>query len=111
MGSGAPEWSEKDSEEERVCFSLHQKLARAELSTAVQEKSFLGDGVSRITLRQCTVRATLFISPSEFTQNRGLGSKVVTWDRGHQDRKLGSLGVMWRIGVTGSDMEDWGERV
>ncbi|CAI9580563.1 unnamed protein product [Staurois parvus] len=46
-----------------VRFSLHQEPAGAVLSTAVQERSFLGEGVRRIGVREGAVRATLFIPP------------------------------------------------
>lgn len=46
-----------------VRFSLHQEPAGDVLSTAVQERSFLGEGVSRIPVREGRVRATLFIPP------------------------------------------------
>ncbi|CAI9551629.1 unnamed protein product [Staurois parvus] len=46
-----------------VRFSLHQEPAGAVLSTAVQERSFLGEGVRRIRVREGAVRATLFIPP------------------------------------------------
>ncbi|XP_040188258.1 acyl-coenzyme A thioesterase 1-like [Rana temporaria] len=46
-----------------VRFSLHQEPAGDVLSTAVQERSFLGEGVRRIPVREGRVRATLFIPP------------------------------------------------
>ncbi|XP_077320661.1 acyl-coenzyme A thioesterase 1-like [Lithobates pipiens] len=46
-----------------VRFSLHQEPAGDVLSTAVQERSFMREGVSRIPVREGRVRATLFIPP------------------------------------------------